>query len=66
MAAKSGTTYVESFDNGAGGWIANRYDPLPVWDGIAYCYGPWYLDSNHAPPGAGYLLKRKALLWAFC
>ncbi|MCI0621470.1 MAG: hypothetical protein L0387_07345 [Acidobacteria bacterium] len=55
MTAISGGAYLETFDHGAGGWVANRYDPLPVWDGVAYCYGPWYLDSNHAPPGAGYL-----------
>jgi hypothetical protein len=47
--------YGENFDNGAGGWLANRYDPLPIIDGVAYCYSPWYLDSHHAPPGAGYL-----------
>lgn len=47
--------YLETFDNGPGGWVANRYHPLPIWDGVAYCFGPWYLDSHHAPPGAGYL-----------
>jgi hypothetical protein len=52
---KSGRQYLETFDNGAGGWVSNRYEPLPIWDGVAHCYGPWYLDSNHAPPGAGYL-----------
>jgi len=54
-AAPSRETYIEDFDHGAGGWLANRYDPLPIFDGVAYCFGPWYLDSHHAPPGAGYL-----------
>ena len=40
---------------GPGGWISNRRDPLPIFDGVAYLFGPWYLDSHHAPPGAGYL-----------
>jgi hypothetical protein len=47
--------YIETFDNGPGGWVANNTEPLPVWDSVAYCYGPWYLDANHAPPGGGYL-----------
>jgi hypothetical protein len=51
----AGDVYFESFDHGSGGWFSNRREPLPIWDGIAYCYGPWYLDSHHAPPGAGYL-----------
>ena len=53
--AKSGRQYLETFDSGAGGWVSNRYEPLPLWDGVAHCYGPWYLDSDHPPPGAGYL-----------
>ena len=47
--------YLEDFDQGNGGWYADRHYALPVWDGVAYCHGPWFLDSNHAPPGAGYL-----------
>jgi Cadherin-like beta sandwich domain/Putative Ig domain len=54
-AGQSREPYGENFDNGPGGWLANRYDPLPILDGIVYCYSPWYLDSHHAPPGAGYL-----------
>src|SRR5262245_25818511 len=53
--AQDRTPYVETFEAGAGGWIANRNDPLPVWDGVAYCFSPWFVDPNHAPPGAGYL-----------
>jgi hypothetical protein len=48
-------TYLETFDRGPGGWIADLCSPLPVWDGVAYCVGPWSVDANHAPPGAGYL-----------
>lgn len=47
--------YLEDFNQGNGGWYADRHYALPVWDGVAYCHGPWFLDSNHAPPGAGYL-----------
>ena len=55
MEEENRNTYIETFDHGAGGWIADRDSPLPIWDGVAYCYSPWFLDSNHAPPGAGYL-----------
>jgi hypothetical protein len=48
-------TYIETFDEGAGGWVADLRSPLPVWDGVAYCGSPWSVDANHAPPGAGYL-----------
>jgi len=47
--------YVETFDEGPGGWYRDRFYALPVWDGAAYSYSPWWLDANHAPPGAGYL-----------
>ncbi|MDP7397548.1 MAG: hypothetical protein QF541_11815 [Lentisphaeria bacterium] len=48
-------TYLETFENGPGGWVADTGIPLPIWDNVAYCHGPWTLDANHAPPGAGYL-----------
>ena len=60
VAAKSGDVYFETFDEGPGGWVANRHEPLPVWDGVAYCFGPWYLDSHHAYPGKGCL---HMLMW---
>ena len=47
--------YLETFDNGPGGWYRDRYYAMPVWDGAACSYSPWWLDANHAPPGAGYL-----------
>ena len=53
-------TYTEDFDDGPGGWIKvvdNWSVPakLPVHDGALWCYGPWWVDYNHAPPGGGYL-----------
>src|SRR5258706_16071888 len=52
--------YLETFDHGPGGWSSDRRYALTVWDGVAYCYSPWWVDANHAPPGAGYL---HLLLW---
>ncbi len=54
--------YVETFDQGHGGWYRDRYYALPVWDGVAYSYSPWWLDANHAPPGAGYL---HLVMWTY-
>ncbi len=53
-------TYTEDFEDGPGGWIKvvdNWSVPaaLPVRDGALHCYGPWWVDYNHAPPGGGYL-----------
>lgn len=52
--------YRETFDDGPGGWyrVQNNVDPagaLPVRDGAIESWGPWWVDYNHAPPGAGYL-----------
>ena len=61
------TPYVETFDDGGGGWFA--WIPAPempspsdestiaprVRDGALISQSPWFVDSNHAPPGAGYL-----------
>jgi hypothetical protein len=60
LPAAAKDVYFEDFTDGPGGWVANRFEPLPVFDGAAYCFGPWYLDSHHAPPGAGYL---HMLMW---
>ena len=51
-------TYVEEFDESPGGWIKvvdNWHVParLSVKDGAIWCYGPWWVDYNHAPPGGG-------------
>jgi hypothetical protein len=50
--------YVETFDRGAGGWLAwgFRGAEVPeVRDGVLFSRSPWWVDPNHAPPGAGYL-----------
>jgi hypothetical protein len=52
--------YVESFDSGPGGWCGwtnNIEGPkaLEVRDSAAISRSPWWIDYNHAPPGAGYL-----------
>jgi hypothetical protein len=55
-----GRTYIEDFDDGPGGWFGWEDNlrgprPLSVRDGAAWSYSPWWIDYNHAPPGAGYL-----------
>lgn len=52
--------YVETFDDGPGGWygwISNAAGPkqLDIRDSCAISRSPWWIDYNHAPPGAGYL-----------
>src|SRR5437870_7889768 len=52
--------YLETFDDGPGGWvrIMGNVEPpaaLPVRNGAIESWGPWWVDYNHAPPGAGYL-----------
>jgi hypothetical protein len=61
------TPYVETFDTGPGGWFAwrpARHMPSPLEEcsippeiesGALISRSPWWVDSNHAPPGAGYL-----------
>ncbi len=53
-------TYLETFGDGPGGWygwIDNFSGPrrLPIRDGALLSHSPWWIDYNHAPPGAGYL-----------
>jgi len=52
-------TYVETFDDGPGGWMgwAGPLKPVrPEVSGSALVSrGPWGVDANHAPPGGGYL-----------
>lgn len=57
MSAK---TYKETFDNDQGGWwyyINNAQGPkkLEHQDGTVTSRSPWWIDYNHAPPGAGYI-----------
>ena len=52
--------YIETFDDGPGGWfgwINNALGPkaLEIRNGSAVSRSPWWIDYNHAPPGAGYM-----------
>jgi hypothetical protein len=52
--------YREDFDHGPGGWFgwtSNAAGPhrLPVENSCLVLRSPWWIDYNHAPPGAGYL-----------
>lgn len=53
--------YRESFDGGPGGWMRcegngdNGACALEIMEGAAVSRSPWWIDYNHAPPGAGYL-----------
>ena len=52
--------YRETFDNGPGGWfgwIDNARGPKPLERGPSSVTSrsPWWIDYNHAPPGAGYM-----------
>ena len=51
--------YIETFDNGPSGWLAWERPLKPVTpevrNGALVSRSPWSVDSNHAPPGAGYL-----------
>ena len=52
--------YVETFDNDPGGWYAyinNAKGPkmLEHRPGTVTSRSPWWIDYNHAPPGAGYI-----------
>ena len=56
----SNRTYRENFDDGPGGWygwISNADGPKPLeWQrGQITSRSPWWIDYNHAPPGAGYM-----------
>jgi hypothetical protein len=52
--------YLETFDDGPGGWfgwIDNARGPkaLELGEGCVISRSPWWIDYNHAPPGAGYM-----------
>ena len=52
--------YLETFDEGPGGWwgwIDNFQGPrtLERAPSAIVTRSPWWIDYNHAPPGAGYL-----------
>src|SRR6266487_3006039 len=51
-------SYRETFDDGPGGWLGwdgSGAQRLEIQDGAAVSRSPWWIDTNHAPPGAGYL-----------
>jgi hypothetical protein len=50
-------TYVETFDDGPGGWVgwSAGVTPLETTKGAVVSRSPWWIDANHAPPGGGYL-----------
>jgi hypothetical protein len=52
-----GMTYVETFDDGAGGWTSwsRGLTALETRPGSVVSRSPWWIDANHAPPGGGYL-----------
>ena len=57
MAARA---YIENFADGPGGWVgwkSNAQGPmrLEVEQQALVARSPWWIDYNHAPPGAGYL-----------
>ena len=52
--------YFETFEEDPGGWfgwISNVKGPKPIEirDSCAISRSPWWIDYNHAPPGAGYM-----------
>jgi hypothetical protein len=52
--------YRETFDHGPAGWYgwvnnAEGMKALPWRKGRMTTRSPWWIDYNHAPPGAGYL-----------
>lgn len=59
MMATANTVYWETFDSGPGGWIAwlghDRPAAPEIVEGALVSRAPWAIDSNHAPPGGGYL-----------
>ena len=51
------TPYIETFDNGPGGWCAwgtGSHQP-ELKNGAFVTRSPWRVDPNHSAPGAGYL-----------
>lgn len=57
----AGMIYVETFDDGAGGWLSCKGNGLDgvvapeVTDGAIVSRSPWWIDYNHAGPGGGHL-----------
>jgi len=52
--------YRETFEQGPGGWYGWDSNfagdkPLELDEGCVISRSPWWIDYNHAPPGAGYM-----------
>ena len=50
--------YIETFDNGPGGWLGwdnNGARRLEIQDSCIISKSPWWIDCNHCYPGAGFL-----------
>jgi hypothetical protein len=62
--------YIETFDNGHGGWTGQgrqhqEMRALELGPSSVVARSPFMLDSNHAPPGPGYLQILFILLTAY-
>jgi hypothetical protein len=60
MAQTAPCTYLETFNQHTGGWWGwggNHLglQPLVRENGVVTSRSPWWIDYNHAPPGAGYI-----------
>jgi len=58
--SKNAGNYIETFDQGAGGWWGWKGNHLGLQaltnrESSVETISPWWIDYNHAPPGAGYL-----------
>lgn len=55
----SSPVFLEEFNDNSLKWIiydfAGQVRQPVIFDGVLYSYSPWWIDYNHAPPGAGYL-----------
>ncbi len=57
--AENRAVFFEDFNDNSLKWIV--YDPAGqvrqplIFDSVFYSFSPWWVDYNHAPPGAGYL-----------
>jgi len=60
MAQTPARTYLETFDQHTGGWWGWGGNHLGLQalvreNGYVTSRSPWWIDYNHAPPGAGYI-----------
>src|SRR5439155_26486707 len=60
VRSKSKWVYFEDFDQGPAGWWgwngnSTGFRALETAKSVIVSRSPWWIDYNHAPPGAGYL-----------